>query len=188
MRIPYVRWALVFFVMVMGGHFLLRDLSWDQIKNLDFKNIPPTLSVLSAGEASTGSSLGDEFVVPLQWKGTWVAEVELNDLYEAHLVVDTGATLTSLSEELAFDLGLTPDSRYQKIPVETANGTAYVWVGQVKTFRIGGTQRQNLPVIVQDFSNLSKNGVDGLLGLNFLNEFRWTLDQQNGKLILQPKQ
>ena len=188
MKAPYVKWAMIVAVLVLGQHFLFQNVFDTFSKNVDVDKVKSLISRFTAQKQSaTISSMDDEIIVPLTWDGIWAARVELNDLYDANLAIDTGATVTSLSEELAFDMGLSPKPGTQPIRMETANGTTQAWVGQVRSVRLGEAQVNDMVVAVLDFSNLSKKEFDGLLGLNFLNQFVWHLDQQNGQLILRPR-
>ncbi|WP_447971757.1 retropepsin-like aspartic protease family protein [Nitrospira sp. M1] len=190
LKIPLIRWAIIFSILVFSQHFVLKQLGWgpDTLQNLDVDTIFAALSVSKKQPTPFISDVEGQVIIPLEQYGSgWIISVELNGLYTAKLLVDTGATITSLSEDLAFDMGLTADPRYSRISAETANGTTTAWLTQVETIRSGEAELKNLQVAILDFSNLSKRNVHGLLGMNFLNNFEWRLDQQHEALILQLK-
>ncbi len=183
MGYPIVRYAVFAGVMMLVGHLLVQNAPEGSQMKLEkvVAAVFPSRSVPKAYEAMTS----DEVIVPLQWEGVWVTNVELNDLYEVKLIVDTGASSTALSSQVAFDIGLSPDSRYKKIMMSTANGLSEAWVGEVQSIRLGDAEQRNIPVIVME--NFGEDGRGGLLGLNFLNGFNWHIDQQAGTLILRAK-
>ena len=183
MGYPIVRYAVFSVVMMLGSHLFLQHLSQDP--QLDLKKVAATIFAPPSTGQAMWSTAGDEIVVPLKWQGVWVADVEINDLYEVNLIVDTGASSTAFSSELAFDIGLSPDSRYGTATVSTASGNSEAWIGLVESIKLGEAERTNVRVFVME--NLGGNGIDGLLGLNFLNGFNWKIDQQAGHLILRPK-
>ncbi len=184
---PLVKWGILFMVFILGQHFLLKQFSWDFFKDFDPQKMNAALSTLVSGDEPTWTAIEEEQVVQLDWSGVWSTRVELNDLYDAKLIIDSGATMTTLSSELAFDLGLTPSPHLPKLPMTTANGQIEAWVANVESIRVGDAERTNVPVAVIDFGNQSEKGIDGLLGLNFLDGFNWRLDQSNGRLILRDK-
>ena len=79
-----------------------------------------------------------------------MTDVEINDLHEVKMIVDTGASFTSLSSQVAFDIGLSPISRQGKVMMSTANGLTEAWVGQVQSIRLGEAERRNVRVIVME--------------------------------------
>ena len=188
MKTPLVKWAIMFMAIVFIQHFAFKHLALDTLKNLDIDKVFAALSFSQKKTVTKIDALDGEVIVPLEKKGGgWIIQVELNGMYDANLIVDTGATITSLSEELAFDMGLTPNPNATPISAQTANGTTTAWLTHVRTIRSGDAELENFRVAILDFSNLSKGKVHGLLGLNFLNNFDWRLDQQNEALILKSK-
>ena len=188
MRIPYLKWALFFVILVLLEQFAFKFFSEDLLPSLDDKKVMAALSVLTSGDEPTWDSFDDEIRIPLERKGgVWVVNVELNNIHEANLILDSGASFTTLSEDVGFEIGLSPDPYLPKIPMNTANGKTEGWVATVESIRVGDTERTNVMAVVADLSNLTELGIDGLLGLNFLDGFVWRLDHQTGFLILEPK-
>ncbi|GJL62602.1 MAG: hypothetical protein NPIRA04_12560 [Nitrospirales bacterium] len=190
MNTPFIRWAIVFAILVLGQHYVLKQWGWgpETLENLDLDTVAAALSNSKKQTTTVTSDFEEDVIVPLEKiGGGWIIAVELNGLYSANLLVDTGATVTSLSENLAFDMGLTADPRYAPISAETANGTTTAWLTQVQTIRSGEAELKNLQVAILDFSNLSQKNISGLLGLNFLNNFEWQLDPEHERLILKLK-
>jgi len=170
--------ALTIIVMVGGTQFLLRDFSWDQFVLSD------THRKAQRGNATPWS---EETVVPLERVGgVWVARVEFNDLHPAYLIVDTGATFTTISENLAFDAGINHETREPKVKLFTAGGKVQADMALAKKIRVGNAGRDNVQVVIHTIPNLP-DGIDGLLGLSFFDRFLVRLDQSARELHLMPK-
>jgi hypothetical protein len=96
-------------------------------------------------------------------------------------VLDTGATLTCIDESLAAALGL--PNRFG--PLGSAAGATQA--GQVRLVRIaslrtGNAEEKAIEACVLDLQHLQSLGqnVQGLLGLNFLRDYRVALDFERG--------
>ncbi len=175
-------------LIVFAEHFVFKHVAFDTVKNLDVDKVLAAISPPQRKSSSIIETWDGEISVPLEKRGGgWIIQIEFNNLYDANLVVDTGATITTLSEDLAFDMGLTPDPRYAPVTMRTANGNTKAWLTQVETIRSGEAKLSNFTVAIIDFSNHSTGKISGLLGLNFLDNFDWRLDQKSQVLILNPK-
>ncbi len=93
------------------------------------------------------------------------------------IAVDTGASSTTLSLELAQSLGLPLESITD---ITGGGGKVRAWKSQVESLAIGSAKREALGVAVSDFLKpLSQAiGVElhGIAGYNFLRHFRVTVD------------
>ena len=95
-----------------------------------------------------------------------------------NLVLDTGATLTCLDEQLVRQLSL-PRKRGAIGLGAGVGGSGRVALVQVDSVRLGSATVRNLTACVLDLAHLRElgaGGVSGLLGLNFLTPFHVTLD------------
>ncbi len=102
------------------------------------------------------------------------------------LLIDTGASLTTLSKSSFAALSSSVDVREIGSRLfQTANGVTKGTVYEFSELKIGPYVLKNTPVAVLDFS-LSSN-VDGLLGMNILGQFRFQIDQDNIQLLLSRK-
>jgi len=95
-------------------------------------------------------------------------------------LVDSGASITSMSTGAARDAGVDFDTSSIPVIVSTANGSAKAYRGTIATFDVGGIQVGEHKVLV------SRNlGDVNLLGMNFLNELSsWRVE--GNKMVLQP--
>ena len=109
------------------------------------------------------------------------AKVLLDGRMEATFVIDTGATYTAISETLARRLGYAFE-RGERINVTTAAGRMQVRRIRLVSVSLQGYAVHNLPVIVlPDSKGRSLN----LLGLNFLNYFKYSVDSTRGEFRLE---
>ncbi len=130
----------------------------------------------------------EEIVIPLIRKGRALfVQVELNDYREATLIVDTGASETALTSEIAFDLGLldpdTPEREYH-----TANGTINVSVTTIDSIRLGETIQYDVPVSIIGQGNNLSGIADGLLGMSFFEHYIVSMDSSREELRLRPRE
>ena len=170
--------ALTTIVMVAGTQFLLKDFSMKRLA------LPGKQGMAHSGRITADS---EETVVPLErLGGVWVARVEFNDLHPAHLIVDTGATFTTISENLAFDAGIRQDSGPSGIRLFTAGGNVQAEMALAKSLRVGNAGRENVRVVIHTIPHLPE-GIDGLLGLSFFDRFQVHLDHSAKELHLPPK-
>lgn len=117
----------------------------------------------------------------------YLLTITLNDTSNHHLLLDTGASITMLSEE-SFNVA-SQGSGWQEMGwslFNTANGIARGRMMQVDRLQLGDYVLKDVRVAVQsaDFGN----GVDGLLGMNVLRQFQFQIDQDNHRLLLSPRE
>lgn len=124
--------------------------------------------------------------IPIQRHGQIVIiEATLNKKTAAKFVVDTGASYTMISSAVAkeLDIDLTQDQR--TMPFQTANGLIQAPLTNLESITVGGMEIKNLTAAVHDA--VPDPQVAGLLGLNFLSNFRIDIDTQKGLLHLEKK-
>jgi hypothetical protein len=116
-----------------------------------------------------------------------IVPVHINGAGPFDFVLDTGATLTCVSRRLAEQLGLDAE------PGAVGFGAGIGGAGQVElvrfdSVRIGATQARDMMGCTLDLTHFRALGteIDGLVGLNFLREFRVTLDFGQDVLLLEP--
>ena len=117
---------------------------------------------------------------------TFVVQVRLNGTRDAKLILDTGAEISLLSHDVVLDLGLFPTSTTPTVTLNTVSGTARADVVIIESMAVGAAEAHHVAVAVHDLPE-APPGVDGLLGLTFLNKFVVTLDPQHGTLYLRPR-
>jgi aspartyl protease family protein len=99
-------------------------------------------------------------------------------------MIDTAASHTVLSPAVAERAGIDPNVGSGSARVITANGSTRLPLVVVRTLAVGEHQAHNLTVVVQVLD--PSLGIDGLLGLDFLSQFNFSLSSRT--LILQGAQ
>jgi len=124
--------------------------------------------------------------IPMEKHGQVVIiQATLNNKRSAKFVVDTGASYTLISNALARDLAIDVGSNPKTLSFQTANGVIQAPVTNLDSITVGGMEIRNLPTAVHDA--VPDPEVAGLLGLNFLSNFRMDIDTQKGVLHLEKK-
>lgn len=122
---------------------------------------------------------GSETRVPLGRDGHFWIRATVNGTPQRFLV-DTGATLTAISPDLAEAAGLEPQPLRQPVLLRTANGTVPARLVSIGELRLGN-------VIARDLDAVVAPGMEGtsVLGMNFLSRLAgWRVEGQT--LILVP--
>lgn len=124
--------------------------------------------------------------IPIQRHGQIVIiEATLNKKTAAKFVVDTGASYTMISSAVAKELDIDLAQDQRTMPFQTANGLIQAPLTNLESITVGGMEIKNLTAAVHDA--VPDPQVAGLLGLNFLSNFRIDIDTQKGLLHLEKK-
>lgn len=122
---------------------------------------------------------GTETHVRMADDGHFWVQVRANGT-SRRLLVDTGATLTTLSVNAADSMGAIPDPHGRQILLTTANGMTRAELGTIPSLRVGNVVVHHLPVAVAP--GMADTNV---LGMNFLSQLAsWRV--QGHTLILVP--
>ncbi len=110
----------------------------------------------------------------------------MNNIDDITLLIDTGASITTLSTETFNSL----KTQYQATLVgtrlfQTANGTTKGTVYTFDTLALGSYQMNNVQIAILNFD--MKGNIGGLLGMNVLRRYRFQIDQENNVLLLEKK-
>lgn len=125
---------------------------------------------------------GNETVIPLASDGHFWVEATVNGQPQEFLI-DTGATVTGLSQNAARAAGIAPDPARPAHEVNTANGTIWVTEGTASTLEFGSIKARNLTVAVPRDVDDDTN----VIGMNLLSQLAsWRVEGE--RLILVPKQ
>jgi clan AA aspartic protease (TIGR02281 family) len=134
-------------------------------------------------DESSTALLDDSRSVPLLRRGNhFVVEAILNNQIRLSLLIDTGASLTVIKPERLREAIKGGLDRYPVYLFNTANGKVKAPVLKVDTLAIGGFEIVSLDVA--GLALVNTPGVDGLLGMNFLQHFRFFIDQESKTLRL----
>ena len=103
---------------------------------------------------------GGEVRIPMAVDGHFWVEGLVNG-QPVHFLVDSGATITTVDQSTAADVGLAYSHRRDQM-VETANGMIHEFAGRADRLAVGSIERRDLAVHVAEGKNLN------VLGMNYL--------------------
>ena len=114
--------------------------------------------------------------------GNFLVDVLLNGRVKARLMLDTGASFITLSEDIGKKLGIFNSGMSAEMPFNTASGEEWMPLVALQTVNAGNAQSQ----LVE--ASLAKHikDIDGLLGMSFLGDYRFEIDRTNKRLTLKP--
>ena len=96
------------------------------------------------------------------------------------LMIDTGASITSIDYNIVKHLNVQKENNL----FHTAGGDIYETIFQAKSFTIGSLSLENFSISGSSFPS---NDFNGLLGMNFLGQFKFKIDQKEAILFLGKK-
>ncbi|MBB1306905.1 retroviral-like aspartic protease family protein [Pseudoalteromonas sp. SR43-5] len=123
----------------------------------------------------------DDFVALTPYGAHYLINTEINNNLSTELMIDTGASVTSLPTSIIEQIS--PQPLYLgDVTVNTANGQIVVKRYQIESFKVGSQ-------IIYGFEVLSIENTrgQGLLGMNFLSRFKFNINQQTDELELSAK-
>jgi aspartyl protease family protein len=127
---------------------------------------------------SRGESIGSAMRIRQRDDGHYYVMAKING-FETEMLVDSGATVTTISSKTAQAAGIEPDSG-PDVLVMTANGLTKQKTGRARELRVGTISQPGARVHID-----INNGETEVLGMNFLSQLRsWKIE--NGSLTLQP--
>lgn len=144
---------------------------------------PPHMPTASAAQvapaAAEQSSYGSRVVIHPDGRGHFRVEGAI-DGRRLGFLVDTGASVVTLTESDAARLGFHPAPRDYIAQLKTANGTIRGAPVRLGIVEIGGLMLRNVSAVVLPDEALSEN----LLGLSFLSRLR-RFEYRDGRLVLE---
>jgi len=160
-------WAVIFAVaLVVVTMVRDQDFKWSRL--------------LQATGLSDQQVVGRTVVIPIDPDGYFRTTIRINGV-SRRVLIDSGATVTSISPETARAAGLNLDEEAFPRIVDTANGQTMMRVATVKSLRLGTIEARNLRVFVGNAL-----GGEDLLGMNFLSRLKgWRVE--GNRMILEPR-
>ncbi len=153
------------------------------------KSAPGNTSL--GGGVSSGGATGFSLSIPANGvevplipmgSGNHAVEVVFNNSTKLLLMLDTGASMVVLHPSVANQVGIRNLDQQPKIVVSTAGGKELNSIGVVNSVKVGSAVVPDVEVTFN--SHMEPDG--GLLGMTFLNDFRFEIDRQQNLLILRP--
>ena len=111
-------------------------------------------------------------------------EAKVNGRHLQKFLVDTGATVSSIPSTAAAALGITIDLRTPVRWIATASGVVGTYEVFLDSIDIMGYRVQNIKVLILD---LPTDETLGVIGMDFLNNFRYEIDNKAGVFRLRKK-
>ena len=113
-----------------------------------------------------------------------VVETTLNGKETALLLVDTGASMVVISQDLAGRLGIAHESMKERITVVLADGsTAKAIPITLDSVQVGSSTVKNVGAAITEGTTSGRE--DGLLGMTFLRYFHVKIDSKENCLVLE---
>ncbi len=113
----------------------------------------------------------------------------LNKKIKVSLILDTGASLVVIRKDIAKKLGINLDSVKPDSEMIVADGrkikTKHIILDSVK---VENAEAQNIDTVIMLDDAADTGFADGLLGMSFLKQFNFKVDQKEKKLILEKLQ
>lgn len=122
----------------------------------------------------TPIATGETLRIPISDDGHFWVNAEINGR-AVRLLLDSGASITTIGGETARAAGVTPGYR---VPVETANGTVDMARASVDSFQLGPIRREGMTIFVNNSERAN------VLGMNFLSSLRsWRVEGNDLVLV-----
>jgi predicted aspartyl protease len=146
-------------------------------------------AVLGLADASEPRGASGPSAVPFRLaspaKPLILVPARVNGTGPYQFALDTGASTTVLASGLAQELGIARTGA----PAMTGGGGAVAAsLGTLRSLALGDRRINNLPIVIADFlsalSTVVGERLDGIVGHNYLREFRVTIDYGQGMLEL----
>jgi clan AA aspartic protease (TIGR02281 family) len=119
------------------------------------------------------------------YDGHIVVPVLLNGTQDAHVLVDTGSSITVLSSDIADRLGLEGETG-KGVTLRTMAADIEAGLVMLSSIQVGDFVQRNLPVAVTSLPSQLKGDFDGILGMDFMNHYKIRIDNQNQKIVFSP--
>jgi len=151
---------------------LLDELKYDEVYA---QNVKTLLNTIDKEEEEQY-----QYAISLQKRGEhYVAQVFLNG-ESFNLILDTGATFILVDEDKASVLEVIRDD----LVLQTAGNNINAKLCNASSMKVGNLELSNMEVTVAPFK---RDGIDGLLGMNFFKQFTFFINQEENVLYLNPK-
>lgn len=132
-------------------------------------------------QLTRGDQPAADVTVPLEAAhGVWMVHVTLNGAATGRFLVDTGASVTLVSPQLARQLALRARPEAAPTSLHTVAGPATGASTILASIRLGAAEARNVPAVIHD----PGIELDGILGNSFLGRFVLTLDADRKLLHL----
>ena len=120
-----------------------------------------------------------------QESGLILVNVEIDNKYELKMILDTGATNTTIDSNALYLLGYDLKDNIGSVEIETANGIIETEVFEINSFASLGLTKDSFQIQVYDFlAHGIFSDYNGLLGLDFLEGTKFCIDTKQNIISL----
>lgn len=117
--------------------------------------------------------------------GLILVNIEIDNKYQLKMILDTGATNTTIDSNALYLLGYDLKDTIGTVEIETANGIIETEVFEIGTFSSLGMTKKKFPIQVYDFlAHGIFSDYNGLIGLDFLEGTKFCIDTKNDTITL----
>ncbi|MEE9258297.1 MAG: TIGR02281 family clan AA aspartic protease, partial [Nitrospinaceae bacterium] len=122
-----------------------------------------------------------EYKVPLLSTsgGNFFVETVFNNSATLQMMVDTGASIITISEKAAGEMGLDYGPSSPQLLFNTAGGQVWMPLVVLDSVKVGDAEVRDVEASI----NSQMQG-DGLLGMSFLSDFKFEMDRARSQMIL----
>lgn len=153
---------------------LIVSMAQDTLKKMQADTQPTALP-----EKETRHRVAEVAMLP-QIDNTYVVPAVVNGRYMATFLVDTGASYTVITPQMAEALGIKITADNPTLPVTTANGTLNAPLVTLHNVSLGGMRVDQVEAVVTDLGDTPQ--LSGLLGMSFFRGMDLTFKQD--KLVI----
>jgi predicted aspartyl protease len=134
--------------------------------------------------AGTAPRESTSTVIPFTPGTRIYADARVNDTTSVRLILDTGADRTVIAPRALVAAGVSTRATGPGGTIRGATGTADVEVYSIDSLQVGNARVGKMVVVSHD---INEPDTDGLLGRDFLDQFKITIDSAAGRVTLGPK-
>lgn len=117
--------------------------------------------------------------------GLLLVNIEIDSKYELKMILDTGATNTTIDSNALYLLGYDLKDNIGTVEIETANGIIDTEIFELETFSSLGITKGKFQIQVYDFlAHGIFSDYNGLLGLDFLEGTKFCINTNNNTITL----
>ncbi|PDS23678.1 retropepsin-like aspartic protease [Flavobacterium branchiophilum] len=117
--------------------------------------------------------------------GLILVNIEIDNKYELKMILDTGATNTTIDSNALYLLGHDLKDNIGTVEIETANGIIETEVFEIDIFSSLGLSKTNFQIQVYDFlAHGIFSDYNGLLGLDFLEGIKFCIDMNENIITI----
>jgi predicted aspartyl protease len=117
--------------------------------------------------------------------GLILVNIEIDNKYELKMILDTGATNTTIDSNALYLLGHDLKDSIGTVEIETANGIIETEVFKIDIFSSLGLVKTNFEIQVYDFlAHGIFSDYNGLLGLDFLEGIKFCIDMNENIITI----